>query len=143
MADFKALVQRAEGDTTLRQQLQTLLKLPREKWDDAVAQAKGAVFPDSRRRAWFADRAGSLGLLYTATLGEVDLKRPEGKGWGVCWCLVGSQGQAAATTIHAESLGNQQAKAWPAVVASAFHHRGFAELACVCSGAVALGPSAI
>ena len=78
VGDFKALALRAEGDTTLRQQLQTLLKLPREKWDDCVAQAKGAVFPDSRQRAWFADRGASLGLLYTATLGEVDLKRPEG-----------------------------------------------------------------
>jgi hypothetical protein len=76
--DFKALALRAEGDSQLRQQLQTLLKLPKDKWDEAVCQAKGAVFPDSRPRAWFADRSGTFGLLFRATLGEVDLKRPEG-----------------------------------------------------------------
>jgi hypothetical protein len=56
-----------------------------------VAHAKCAVFPDSRPRAWFADRAGTVGLLFNATLGVVDLKRPEGKACVglVCHCAEG------------------------------------------------------
>lgn len=69
---------RAEADAQLRQQLQTLLKLPKDKWDEAVEHAKRAVFPDNRPRAWYADRTASVGLLFPATLGVVDLKRPEG-----------------------------------------------------------------
>lgn len=32
VADFKALALRAETDSQLRQALQTLLKLPKDKW---------------------------------------------------------------------------------------------------------------
>lgn len=48
-----------------------------------MAHAKCAVFPDSRPRAWFADRAGTVGLLFSATLGVVDLKRPAGAASGL------------------------------------------------------------
>lgn len=78
VCDFKALAIRAEADSQLRQTLQTLLKLPKDKWEECIGHAKRAVFPDSRPRAWFADRSGTVGLLFSATLGVVDLKRPEG-----------------------------------------------------------------
>lgn len=85
MSDFKALALRAESDSTLRQQLLTLLKLPKDKWEECVSHAKRAVFPDNRPRAWFSDRSGSLGLLFPCELGVVDLKRPEGVCKCVCW----------------------------------------------------------
>jgi hypothetical protein len=85
VVDFKALAARADADSQLRQQLQTLLKLPKDKWEECVAHAKCAVFPDNRPRAWFADR-GNTGLLFSATLGVVDLKRPEGMDYIIYWC---------------------------------------------------------
>lgn len=87
MGEFKALALRAENDGQLRSTLQTLLKLPKDKWEECVSHAKRAVFPDNRPRAWFADRTGTVGLLFSATLGVVDLKRPEGEPSCVqqCW----------------------------------------------------------
>ena len=78
VGEFKALALRAEADAQLRQLLQTMLKLPKDKWDECVEHAKRAVFPDNRPRAWYADRTQSVGLLFPANLGVVDLKRPEG-----------------------------------------------------------------
>lgn len=48
---FKALALKAESEGHLRQQLQTLLKLPKDKWDEAAEHAKRAVVPDNRQRA--------------------------------------------------------------------------------------------
>jgi hypothetical protein len=51
VGEFKALALRAEGDGHLRQQLQALLKLPKDKWEEAAEHAKRAVVPDNRMRA--------------------------------------------------------------------------------------------
>eukprot|EP00775_Hariotina_reticulata_P002954 gene2954-3239_t len=83
--EFRALALRVEGDGHLRQQLQTLLKLAKDKWEEAAEHAKRAVVPDNRMRAWYADRSTlELGLLFPCRLGVVNLKRPEGHaGWTI------------------------------------------------------------
>ncbi|KAF8065943.1 sua1 [Scenedesmus sp. PABB004] len=78
VGEFKALALRAEAEGHLRQQLLALLKLPRDKWDEAAEHAKRAVVPDNRMRAWYADPASAdLGLLFACRLGVVDLRRPQ------------------------------------------------------------------
>ena len=82
----------AEGDGHLRQKLQAVLKLSKEKWDDARDHALRAVVADSRMRIWYSgdsssdsggngarsDAAAADGLLFAARLGDVDLDRPVG-----------------------------------------------------------------
>eukprot|EP00879_Flechtneria_rotunda_P032539 GHRR01035762.1.p1 GENE.GHRR01035762.1~~GHRR01035762.1.p1 ORF type:complete len:210 (-),score=68.29 GHRR01035762.1:242-784(-) len=106
VGEFKSLALRAESDGHLRQQLQALLKLAKEKWDEAAEHAKRAVVPDNRMRAWYADRSTlDLGLLFPCRLGVVDLKRPEGRlqtsvtrhilAGDVCQCMCWQQDVAA------------------------------------------------
>ena len=52
VGDFKLLALRAEQDGHLRQRLQHVLKLSREKWEEARDHAMRAVVGDSRMRAW-------------------------------------------------------------------------------------------
>ncbi len=59
-----------------------MLKLSKEKWDEARDHAMRAVVPDNRMRAWYADRSNmDIGMLFTCRLGSVDLERPVGE-WG-------------------------------------------------------------
>jgi hypothetical protein len=61
-------------------QLLQLLKLSKEKWEEARDHAMRAVIADNRVRAWFADRRQmNVGLLYPCRLGVVDLDRPLGE----------------------------------------------------------------
>lgn len=46
----------AEADGHLRQKLQQVLKLSKEKWDDARDHAMRAVVADNRMRIWYAFR---------------------------------------------------------------------------------------
>ena len=70
----------AEADGHLRQKLQQVLKLSKEKWDDARDHAMRAVVADNRMRIWYADKANmEVGLLFTCRLGNVDLDRPVGE----------------------------------------------------------------
>ena len=70
----------AEADGHLRQKLQQVLKLSKEKWDDARDHAMRAVVADNRMRIWYADKANmEVGLLFTCRLGNVDLDRPVGR----------------------------------------------------------------
>ena len=92
---FRRLALLAEGDGHLRQRLQAVLKLSKEKWDDARDHALRAVVADSRMRIWYAPESMSSaggsgsgsdggaapaadGLLVAARLGDVDLDRPVG-----------------------------------------------------------------
>ena len=52
MGEFKQLAFRAEQDGHLRQMLLHVLKLPKEKWDEARDHAMRAVVPDNCMRAW-------------------------------------------------------------------------------------------
>ena len=52
MGQFRKLVLIAEADGHLRQQLQQLLKLSKEKWEEARDHAMRAVVADSRMRIW-------------------------------------------------------------------------------------------
>ena len=80
MGEFRKLAQMAEADGHLRQKLQQVLKLSKEKWDDARDHAMRAVVADNRMRIWYADKANmELGLLFICRLGNVDLDRPVGK----------------------------------------------------------------
>ena len=52
VGEFKQLAMRAEQDGHLRQKLQHVLKLSKEKWDEARDHAVKAVVADNRMRAW-------------------------------------------------------------------------------------------
>eukprot|EP00198_Chlamydomonas_reinhardtii_P001203 XP_001690538.1 predicted protein [Chlamydomonas reinhardtii] len=79
VGEFKMLALRADQDGHLRQKLQHVLKLSKEKWDEARDHAMRAVVADNRMRAWYADRRScELGVLFTARMGNVDLDRPVG-----------------------------------------------------------------
>ena len=72
---------RAEQDGHLRQKLQQVLKLSKEKWEEARDHALRAVVADSRMRAWYAasdPKYSEYGLLFTCHLGSIDLERPVG-----------------------------------------------------------------
>ena len=80
VGEFRKLSLMAEADGHLRQKLQQVLKLSKEKWDDARDHAMRAVVADNRMRIWYADKANmELGLLFTCRLGNVDLDRPVGE----------------------------------------------------------------
>lgn len=79
VGEFRKLALLAEGDGHLRQKLQQVLKLSKEKWDDARDHAMRAVVADNRMRIWYADKQNmEIGLLFTCRLGNVDLERPVG-----------------------------------------------------------------
>ena len=52
MGEFRKLALLAEADGHLRQKLQQVLKLSKEKWDDARDHAMRAVVADNRMRIW-------------------------------------------------------------------------------------------
>ena len=52
VGEFRKLSLLAEADGMLRQKLQQVLKLSKEKWDDARDHAMRAVLADSRMRVW-------------------------------------------------------------------------------------------
>ena len=54
VGEFRKLALMAEADGHLRQKLQQVLKLSKEKWDDARDHAMRAVVADNRMRIWFA-----------------------------------------------------------------------------------------
>jgi hypothetical protein len=56
-----------------------VLKLSKEKWDEARDHAMRAVVADNRMRIWYADKGTmEVGLLFVCRLGNVDLDRPVG-----------------------------------------------------------------
>lgn len=66
-------------------QLMQVLKLPKEKWDEAKEHSKRAVIADNRLRVWYQDpTAMDVGLLFPCNLGQVALDQPAGE----CWCLL-------------------------------------------------------
>ena len=52
VGEFRKLSLMAEADGHLRQKLQQVLKLSKEKWDDARDHAMRAVVADNRMRIW-------------------------------------------------------------------------------------------
>jgi hypothetical protein len=54
VGEFRKLALLAEADGHLRQKLQQVLKLSKEKWDDARDHAMRAVVADNRMRIWCA-----------------------------------------------------------------------------------------
>jgi hypothetical protein len=79
VGEFRKLAMLAEADGHLRQKLQQVLKLSKEKWDDARDHAMRAVVADNRIRIWYADKTiMETGLLFTCRLGNIDLDRPIG-----------------------------------------------------------------
>ena len=53
VGEFRKLALMAEADGHLRQKLQQVLKLSKEKWDDARDHAMRAVVADNRMRIWY------------------------------------------------------------------------------------------
>ncbi len=85
VGEFRRLAALAEQDGHLRQRLQQVLKLSKEKWEEARDHAFRAVVADNRMRIWYADNnTMELGLLFVCRLGNVDLDRPVGMWW---WCV--------------------------------------------------------
>ena len=57
-----------------------VLKLSKEKFDDARDHAMRAVVADNRMRIWYVDKSNmEVGLLFTCRLGNADLERPVGE----------------------------------------------------------------
>jgi hypothetical protein len=52
VGEFRKLALLAEADGHLRQKLQQVLKLSKEKWDEARDHAMRAVVADNRMRIW-------------------------------------------------------------------------------------------
>ena len=86
MGEFRKLALLAEQDGHLRQKLQQVLKLSKEKWDDARDHAMRAVVADNRMRIWCADDSMLTGLLFRCNLGNVDLENPVGEALTVQEC---------------------------------------------------------
>ena len=79
VGDFKSLVLLADMDQSLRNKLQQILKLSKEKWNEAREHAMKAVFPDNRLRIWYPDvRDGSFGILFPCRLGCTNISKPVG-----------------------------------------------------------------
>jgi hypothetical protein len=101
VGEFRKLALLAEQDGHLRQKLQQVLKLSKEKWDDARDHAMRAVVADNRMRIWYADKANmEVGLLFTCRLGNVDLDRPVG--------LLHKKSQEGTQTTMEATLATQQ-----------------------------------
>mmetsp|Transcript_10080 Transcript_10080/g.30159 ORF Transcript_10080/g.30159 Transcript_10080/m.30159 type:complete len:698 (+) Transcript_10080:368-2461(+) len=101
VGEFRKLALLAEGDGHLRQKLQQVLKLSKEKWDEARDHAMRAVVADNRMRIWYADKGHmEVGLLFTCRLGNVDLERPVG--------LLQKKSQDGAQTTMEATLMAQQ-----------------------------------
>jgi len=79
VGDFKSLVLLADMDQSLRNKLQQILKLSKEKWSEAREHAMKAVFPDNRLRIWYPDvRDGCYGILFPCRLGCTNISKPVG-----------------------------------------------------------------
>ena len=68
-------------DQHLRQRLQQILKLSKEKWEDARDHALKAVVVDNRMRFWWPSpqqHYPRTGLVFLCSKGTVDLERPVG-----------------------------------------------------------------
>lgn len=78
MGEFRKLALMAEGDGHLRQKLQQVLKLSKEKWDEGRDHALRAVVVDNYLRVWYSDDSMDVGVLFPCRNGEIDLERPVG-----------------------------------------------------------------
>lgn len=75
VGQFLHLVEQAEKDSQLKKVLQIVLKLSREKWEEAAHHATQAVVSDFRRRIWYPP-THNVGLLFNCKYGAVQLKDP-------------------------------------------------------------------
>ena len=54
----------ADSDGHLRQKLQQILKLSKEKWDEARDHALRSVVADNYLRVWYSDDSMDIGVLF-------------------------------------------------------------------------------
>jgi hypothetical protein len=78
VGEFRKLALMAEADGHLRQKLQQVLKLSKEKWDEGRDHALRAVVVDNYLRVWYSDDSMDVGVLFPCRNGEIDLERPVG-----------------------------------------------------------------
>eukprot|EP00198_Chlamydomonas_reinhardtii_P006783 XP_001696119.1 predicted protein of CSE family [Chlamydomonas reinhardtii] len=76
VGQFQALAGAADKDAQLKKVLQMVLKLSKEKWEEAAAHAATAVVSDFRRRVWHPPNGSAVGLLFGCKYGGVLLKEP-------------------------------------------------------------------
>lgn len=106
VGDFKTLVLLADMDQSLRNKLQQILKLSKEKWNEAREHAMKAVFPDNRLRIWYPDvRDGCYGILFPCRLGCTNISKPVGV---LSKIGSGEDSKDVATSIVNLSLTEQQ-----------------------------------
>jgi hypothetical protein len=75
VGQFQALVREADSDSQLRKALQHILKLSKEKWEEAAQHAQTAVMPDFRRRVWYPPGENmGVGIVFNCKYGAVQLK---------------------------------------------------------------------
>ena len=124
VGEFRKLALQAEANGHLRQRLQQVLKLSKEKWEEARDHAMRAVVADNRMRIWYADKGNmDLGLLFACRLGTVDLDRPVG-------LLTKRASNGTHTTMEATLMAQQtpvqreQVRALQPQAAAAWWHHG-------------------
>lgn len=77
VGQFQQLVYLADTDAQLRKGLQVILKLSKEKWEEASNHAIQAVVPDFRKRVWYPPGHNmGIGLLFSCKYGAVQLRDP-------------------------------------------------------------------
>ncbi|KIZ02180.1 hypothetical protein MNEG_5775 [Monoraphidium neglectum] len=76
VGEFQNLVRVVDTDGgQLRKMIQAILKLSKEKWDEAARHAMDAVHPDFRRRVWYPPGQNmGVGLVFHCKDGAVQLK---------------------------------------------------------------------
>jgi hypothetical protein len=78
---FQQLALAAEHDPQLQKRLQQVLKLNKEKWEEARDHALKAVVVDNRMRVWWAQQSSTpaqhrVGIVFSCTKCTVDLETP-------------------------------------------------------------------
>jgi hypothetical protein len=78
VGQFKELVESAEKDQPLQENLRKALNLTAKGWEGACKHALRAVTTDNRMRIWTADDSLTTGLLFRCHLGRILLDAPVG-----------------------------------------------------------------
>jgi len=87
VGQFQALVREADLSSQLLKALQCILKLSKEKWEEAAQHALTAVVPDFRRRVWYPPGEDiGVGIVFNCKYGAVQLKE------GICTAHTGVDG---------------------------------------------------
>jgi hypothetical protein len=99
VGELKTLIELAERDKFLRDNLKQLLRLTKG-WDTLKDHVMLAVDDDRQLRVWYLDGDGTQGIVFKCTVGnDLDLDNPVGEG---CKITNGSICREFCTATHLE-----------------------------------------